>query len=86
MPDVPPYNDMLWVTLRVLISLGGSASIGELDQAVIAAAGWTEDQQQVLHNDGPKTELEYRLAWARSYLKLMGLATNSARGVWSVTD
>ncbi len=51
MPDVPPYNDMLWVTLRVLISLGGSASIGELDQAVIAAAGWTEDQQQVLHND-----------------------------------
>ncbi len=70
----------------MLISLGGSASIGELDQAVIAAAGWTEDQQQVLHNDGPKTELEYRLAWARSYLKLMGLATNSARGVWSVTD
>lgn len=39
MPDVPPFNDMLWVTLRVLISLGGSASISELDQAVIAAAG-----------------------------------------------
>lgn len=83
---VPPYKDMLWVNLRVLISLGGSASINELDQAVIAAARWTEDQQQILHNGGPKTELEYRLAWARTYLKFMGLVTNSSRGVWSVTD
>lgn len=27
MPDVSPYNDILWVTLRVLISLGGSAVV-----------------------------------------------------------
>ncbi len=83
---VPPYTDMLWVTLRVLASLGGSASISELDGAVIEAAGWTEPQQQVLHGDGPKTEIEYRLAWARTYLKGMGLLINSSRGVWSVTD
>jgi restriction system protein len=40
----------------------------------------------VLHNDGPETEIGYRLAWARSYLKGMGLLTNSARGIWSLTD
>jgi restriction system protein len=28
----------------------------------------------------------YRLAWARTYLKGMGLLTNSQRGVWSLTD
>ncbi|HEX9517260.1 MAG TPA: winged helix-turn-helix domain-containing protein [Streptosporangiaceae bacterium] len=35
-----------------------------------------------MHNDGPETEIGYRLAWARTYLKGMGLLTNSARGVW----
>lgn len=42
--------------------------------------------QGVLHGDGPSTEIEYRLAWARTYLKGMGLLTNSRRGVWSVTE
>lgn len=32
------------------------------------------------------TEIQYRLAWARTYLKGMGLLTNSERGVWSVTE
>jgi restriction system protein len=40
----------------------------------------------VLHHDGPDTEISYRLAWARTYLKGMGLLTNSARGVWTLTD
>ena len=43
-------------------------------------------QQSVLHGDGPGTEIEYRLAWARSYLKGMGALNNSARGVWTVTE
>jgi len=40
----------------------------------------------VLHGDGPSTEIEYRLAWARTYLRMMGLVTNSSRGVWAVTE
>ena len=83
---IPPYRDMLYVTLRTLLDLGGSASINELDPAVATAAGWSEQQQQVLHHDGPRTEIEYRLAWARTYLKLMALVTNSSRGVWAVTE
>jgi restriction system protein len=34
----------------------------------------------------PGTEIGYRLAWARTYLKGMGLAENSQRGVWSLAD
>ncbi len=41
--------------------------------------------QGVLHGEGPGTEVEYRLAWARTYLKGMGLLANSRRAVWSVT-
>jgi restriction system protein len=41
----------------------------------------------VLH--GPETsnqtEVQYRLAWARTYLKKYGAITNSSRGVWSLS-
>jgi restriction system protein len=34
---------------------------------------------------GYHTEVEYRLAWARTYVKKYGLLDNSTRGVWSLT-
>src|SRR5450759_1867728 len=86
MVDVPPYHELLWPTLTAVSELGGSGSIGEIAEAVVKRERFTEDQQAVLHNDGPQTKIEYRLAWARSYLKGMGLLTNSKRGVWTLTD
>jgi restriction system protein len=83
---VPPYTDMLWPTLQAAIALGGSASIAELDAAVIDRERFSAEQQDVLHGDGPQTEIQYRLAWARTYLKGMGLLANSQRGVWTVTE
>lgn len=84
--EIPPYNDLLWPALRSVFELGGSASITELVEAVLKREGFTEEQQAVLHNDGPETEIGYRLAWARTYLKGMGLLTNSQRGVWTLTE
>ena len=66
--------------------LGGSASISEIIETVILREGFSEAQQSVLHHDGPGTEIGYRLAWARTYLKGMGLLTNSSRGVWALTE
>lgn len=83
---VPPHRDLLWPTLQAAAALGGSASIAELDAAVIDREGFSSDQQDVLHGDGPQTEIRYRLAWARTYLKGLGLLTNSRRGVWTVTE
>jgi restriction system protein len=77
---------MLWPTLQAAIALGGSASIAELDAAVIDREQFSPEVQDVLHGDGPSTEIQYRLAWARTYLKGMGLLTNSQRGVWTVTE
>jgi restriction system protein len=85
-PQVPPYTDMLWPALQAVIELGGSASIGELESAVIEREKYRPEVQDVLHTGGPQTEVQYRLAWARTYLKGMGLLTNSQRGVWSVTE
>ena len=32
------------------------------------------------------SEIEYRLHWARTHLKAIGAITNSARGVWTITE
>jgi restriction system protein len=67
--------------------LGGSATIRELDEKVIQQERFGEDVESLPHGeDGRQTELEYRLAWARTYLRGIGAITNSARGVWSVTE
>jgi restriction system protein len=84
--EVPQYNELLWPAMQALEELGGSASIGEIVETVIKREGFSEAQQAVLHNNGPETEIGYRLAWARTYLKGMGLLTNSARAVWSLTE
>ena len=84
--DIPHYREMLWPTLQAVAELGGSASIGEIVETVIKRDGFSDAQQAVLHNNGPETELGYRLAWARSALKHAGLLTNSTRGVWALTD
>src|SRR5215475_4168627 len=84
--DVPPYHELLLPALQAVGELGGSASISEIVETVIRREGFSDAQQAVLHNDGPETEIGYRLAWARTYLKGMGLLTNSSRGVWALTD
>ena len=83
--DLPQYRDFYEAILSALTALGGSASISEVDSQVIEAWPFTEREQAVLHGPGPGTQIEYRLAWARTYLKKMGLITNSRRGVWSLT-
>lgn len=84
--EVPPYTELLWPTLQAVKALGGSGSIEEIVGRVLTDERFSEQQQAVLHGEGPRTEIEYRLAWARSYLKGMGLLINSARGVWSLTE
>jgi restriction system protein len=83
---VPDYSQLLWPTIQALRTLGGSGSIDEIAETVLQREAFTEEQQAVLHGDGPQTEIEYRLAWARTYLKNMGLLVNSRRGVWTLTE
>jgi len=84
--SVPSYFDLLWPTLHAVIAIDGSGHLSEIDRAVVERESFSEGQQAVLHGDGPQTEIEYRLAWARTYLKGMGLLDNSTRGVWSLTE
>lgn len=63
-----------------------SASITERVEQIIEDL---QPPQGVIEQPPPgkvnQTELEYRLAWARTYLKKYGLITNSTRGVRAPT-
>jgi len=85
--DVISHHQMMIPTLKALQTLGGSANIDELDSRAIDIMQLSEEMCDVLHKkDGTKTEVQYRLAWARTYLKKYGLITNSSRGVWAFTE
>jgi len=73
--------------IQALKGLGGSGSIEEVNAKAAEIAGFTDEQLEVLHNEekSSQAEVEYRLAWARTYLKKFGILENSKRGVWALT-
>ncbi len=86
--NTPQYHEMLIPTIHALDELGGSGTIHEIAERVIQLLKLPEKVTSQLHNPekSSQTEVEYRLAWARTYLKKFGLIENSERGVWSFTD
>ena len=85
--SVPTYDALMNPRIQALKSLGGSATIEELTDKVAEFAGLTDEQLEVLHNpaEGGRTEIEYRLAWSRTWLERYGLLEISTRGIWSLT-
>lgn len=83
---IPQYNELFNPVLQALHELGGSGSIFEINNKVIEQQKFPANIVDILHGKGPETEIEYRLAWARTYLKKYGLIENSSRGVWSISS
>lgn len=84
---IPTFDAMMNPLIQSLKGLGGSGTIEEINTKVAEIAGLTDKQLEILHNpaQGGATEVEYRLGWARTYLKQFGILENSGRGVWALT-
>lgn len=83
--EVPQFDELMNPTLQALKRLGGSASINELVPEIVRAMSLPQEVADVPHGTTGRTELEYRSAWARTYLRRAGLIENSERGVWALT-
>jgi restriction system protein len=81
----PTLVDLMWPALVALKDLGGSSGNAEMLQKVIEYGGYTEAQQSEISSDGRRTLIDYRLHWARTYLKNLGLIDNSSKGIWTLT-
>ena len=74
--------------MKALKGLGGSGSIEEIYTKTVDILALPDSVVDKLHDPekNTRTEVDYRLAWARTYLKNFGLLENSSRGVWSLTE
>jgi restriction system protein len=82
--NCPPFTYFYGPTLKALDELGGSGSNEEIYNRVLLITQLPTDIVDIMHNF-TMTEVEYRLAWARTYLKNFGAIENSKHRVWSLT-
>jgi len=84
---VPTFDAFMNPVIQALKDLGGSGTIEEINYKASEIEGLSDEQLEVLHDPekGGQTEVEYRLAWTRTYLKKYGVLENSSRGVWALT-
>ena len=84
--NLPTFDELFEPTIKALKALGGSGTVQEISEKVCELEGYSEEQQSVLHKEGPQPEIDYRMAWARTYLKNYGAIESSKRGLWSLTE
>ena len=81
----PNYSDLINPTLSALQALGGSGNINEIYVEVIKNLNLPDAVIEFPHSDKSSlTEIQYRLAWARTYLKIYGIIEKTQRGVWTI--
>lgn len=85
MEQLPKYQDLISPMLRVLAIAGKPLSNLEIEDGVIAELKIPANLASTIHS-GNRTELQYRLAWARTKAKSSGLIISPARETWSMTN
>lgn len=82
---LPSFDELIIPTVKALMELGGSGTIEEINTKVYEIAELTDEVIQIPHGEeGNMNEIDYRLAWSKTYLKKFGLVENSSRGVWAL--
>ena len=83
----PTYRELMIPTYNALKKLDGSGTNQEICTQVIKDMNLPDAVVDETHlGNVNQTELEYQLAWARTYMKNFGIIVNSARSVWSITS
>lgn len=73
-------------TLQALLDAGGTCTNRELLSRVSSLLELTPEQASLSHGRGDRrSEIEYRLAWARTKLSAAGLIESAGRATWSLT-
>lgn len=78
------YDELFNPVLQALHLLGGSGTNDEIEEKLVEVLSLTNEEVEEIHR-GNTTKLSYRSAWARNYLKRLGLIENSSRAVWVLT-
>jgi restriction system protein len=81
----PTCTELILPTYKALLELGGSGTNNEIYEQIIKDLQLSDEIVDESHlGSENQMELEYQLAWARTYLKNFGVILNSARSVWAI--
>lgn len=84
MNQIPKSQELIEPLLRVL-DLRGPLSNSEIRDEVGRLLELSEELKEIIHS-GSRSELEYRLAWARTNAKSKGLIQSPKREHWQITE
>lgn len=83
--EIPSYDALINPVFQALKELGGSGNNNEILERIIINLNLSDEVVEFPHlGSSSLTELAYRAAWARTYLKKFGAIENSARAIWSI--
>ena len=88
--SVPQRHEMVKATLASLRERGGVATNREIEIDIVSKMNLAEEVAEMLHGEGPMTEVGYRAAWTRTALHKIGAikpfaGAGTRRGVWTLT-
>ena len=84
--ELPRQFDLMLPILRALNDLGGEAWRHDLFNTSADNLGLTHAMRDILHSDGPKTEFDYRAAWALTCLRKIDAVDRLEPRYWKITN
>ena len=85
--NIPTYRDLIIPTFIALKELGGSGTNNEIYEQVVNDMNYPDEVLDYPHlGSQTQTEIQYQLAWSRTYLKHYGAIENNGRSVWALTS
>jgi len=84
--DLPKHDALFWPVVNAFRQLDGSADNEQLVEKVIEILGLPDTLTAIPHKSGPQSEIGYRIAWVKSWLKWGGMLDNPQRAVWVLTS
>lgn len=83
---IPGYKELIQPALTALHELGGIAGTFMIDEEVVKSLKLPQQMVERTRPSQPtRSEISYRLAWARTCLKRYGLIENPQVGLWQLT-
>ena len=83
MNELPRYQELIPALVKVLSDAGRPLSNQEIESGVVAELEIPSRLTQLIHS-GNRTELQYRLGWARTKAKADGKIVSPARQTWRI--
>ena len=80
---LPSSAELEGAVLSALSAHNGNATNAEIYSAVVKDLKLSPEQTKIMRS-GNRTEIEYRLAWARTRMRKKGLINRHSPSVWSL--